>query len=276
MMRVTGRPLGAMVLLLPLLAACAPAPNNSAQSDLPVAGAALPGSAQAARQSLAITHRYTLRVPSAETEAVQQKHLAECVRLGCSVLSTSIDRANEGRIGARTSVRIKPESFDAFAAALAAPPAQIIIHAQSAEDMTAPIVDAERRLEAKTVLRDRLTAMLRDQTVKTAADLITIERELAQAQSEIEAITAQRDSLRTRTDTIRIDISYVGAARQIGGADLSPIYQASNAINQTAVNSVSWLIWFIAAAVPWLPVIAVVWWGTRRLMRRWRVRKLPG
>lgn len=276
MTTVNGRPLRAMFLLLPLLAACAPAPNNSAQYDLPMAGAALPGSAQAARQLLTITHRYTIRVPSAETEAIQQKHLAECVRLGCSVLSTSIDRANEGRIGARTSVRIKPESFDAFAAVLAAPPAQIIMHAQSAEDITAPIVDAERRLEAKTVLRDRLTAMLRDQTVKTAADLIAIERELAQAQSEIEAITAQRDSLRTRTDTIRIDISYVGAARQIGGADLSPIYQASNAINQTAVNSVSWLIWFIAAAVPWLPLIAVVWWGTRRLMRRWRSQKLPG
>jgi hypothetical protein len=74
---------------------------------------------------LAITHRFAIRVPSAETEAVQQKHMAECVKLGCTILGTSIDRSNEGRISARASVRIKPDSHEAFAAVLAAPPAQI-------------------------------------------------------------------------------------------------------------------------------------------------------
>lgn len=275
-MTAIGRPLRAMLVLLPLLAACSPPTNNaasgySAQEDLPIR--ALAGSASSAKQSLAISHRYTIRVPSPEIEAIQQKHMAECERLGCSILSTSIDRSNEGRINARASVRIKPESFDAFAAALAAPPAQIIMHAQSAEDIAQPILDAERRLETKIVLRDRLTAILRDKAALTAADLITIEKELAQTQSDIEAISAQRDGLRTRTDTIRIEISYVGAARLVGGADLSPIYQSLNGISQTAVYSVSWLISFIVAIVPWLPVIALVWWGVRRGMRRWMSRR---
>lgn len=234
------------------------------------------GNSSSAERRLAITHRYTLRVPSAETEAIQQKHMAECAKLGCSILSTSIDRSNEGRINARASVRIKPESFDAFAAVLTAPPAQVTMHAQSVEDIAVPILDAERRLDAKIVLRDRLSGMLRDQTVKTAADLITIEKELAQAQSDIEAITAQRDALRTRTDTIRVEISYVGAASLVGGADFTPIYQAIRTINQTAVNSVSWLISLVAAIVPWLPVIALVWWAVRLGMRRWKSRRLSG
>ena len=223
---------------------------------------------------LAITHRLTIRLPGAETEAIQQKHMAECVKLGCTVLSTSIDRSNEGRIGARASVRIKPESYDAFAAVLAAPPAQITMRSQSAEDLATPIVDAERRLAAKTALRERLTAMLRDQTVKSAGDLITIEKELAQVQTDIEAVTAQRDSLRTRTDMVRIEISYIGVAGQIAGADLGPIYRAVSGVSQTAIDSVAALISTLVAIVPWLPVMALIWWTAGRGVRRWKARRL--
>ncbi len=269
-----GKPVWAMVLLLPALAACAAPPSNNAMNDMSFA-ARTPDNSPAANQQqrLAITHRFTLRVPSAETEAIQQRHMAECTRLGCTILSTSIDRSTEGRFNARAAVRIKPESYDAFAAVLAAPPARITTHAQSTEDLALPIFEVEKRLEAKTVLRERLTAMLRDQSVKTAADLITIEKELAQAQGDIETIVAQRDSLRTRTDTVRIDITYAGVTGQVGGVDLTPIQQSISGIGQTLVGSVSWLIASLAALLPWLPVIALVWWIARRGIRRWRARK---
>ena len=258
-----------VIPVLLTLSACAPSNNPVLYS--PVAG----GYSSAADRNFAVTHNFTLRVPSVETEAIQERHMAECVKLGCTIVSTSIDRSNEGRINARAAVRIKPESFDAFAALIAAPPARVTVHSQSAEDLGLTIIDTEKRLEAKTLLRDRLTAMLRDQSVKTAADLITIEKELAQAQGEIETITAQRDSLRTRTDTVRIDISYLGAAGQFGGIDLTPIHQAVRGVGQTFVNSISWLISTLVATAPWIPIIWVVWWAVSRTIRRWRARKSP-
>jgi hypothetical protein len=265
----------ALALLLPTLASCGPSSPNNFIADIPNPGLAQQDRGATADRRIAVTHRFSLRVPNAETEAIQQKHMAECTRLGCSILSTSVDRSNEGRINARATVRIKPESYDAFAALLASPPAQVTGHSQSGEDVTLPILDAEKRLEAKTVLRDRLTAMLRDQSAKTAADLVTIEKELAQVQGDIESIVAQRDSLRTRTDTMRIDISYAGAVGQYGSVDLTPIYQAARGINQTVVSSIAWLISSLAALVPWLPVIALFWWIARRVIRRWRVPKAP-
>jgi hypothetical protein len=265
----------ALALLLPTLASCGPSSPNNFIADIPNPGLAQQDRGATADRRIAITHRFSLRVPNAETEAIQQKHMAECTRLGCSILSTSVDRSNEGRINARATVRIKPESYDAFAALLASPPAQVTGHSQSGEDVTLPILDAEKRLEAKTVLRDRLTAMLRDQSAKTAADLVTIEKELAQVQGDIESIVAQRDSLRTRTDTMRIDISYAGAVGQYGSVDLTPIYQAARGINQTVVSSIAWLISSLVALVPWLPVIALFWWIARRVIRRWRVPKAP-
>ncbi|MCC8953770.1 DUF4349 domain-containing protein [Bradyrhizobium sp. Pear77] len=239
-------------------------------------GVAVQGNPSAADRYVAVTHRLTLRVPSAEIEAVQRQHMAECAKLGCSILATSIDRSNEGRIHAHASVRIKPESFEAFAAALAAPPAQIIMNAQSSEDLAAPILDDERRLAAKTMLRDRLTALLRDQSPKSAADLVAIEKELAQAQANVESITAHHDNLRARTDMVRVEVAYLGAASLLGGADLTPIHQAIRAVGETAVSSVAALITTIVAIVPWLPVIALIWWLARRGLRRWRSRKVPG
>jgi hypothetical protein len=211
-----------MAPLLLTLGACAE-PTNHFHAEPSVSQLAQDRSSGDGRR-LEVTHQFTLRVPNAETEGIQQKHIAECIKLGCAIVSTSIDRSNEGRVSAQATIRIKPESYDAFATLLAAPPVKVIVHSQSAEDLGLTIIDTEKRIETKTLFRDRLTAMLRDQSVKAAADLITIEKELAQAQGEIEAMTAQRDSLRTRTDTVRINISYTGAAVQFGGrphADLS-------------------------------------------------------
>src|SRR5262249_19012272 len=124
--------------------------------------------------------------------------------------------------------------------------------------------------EVKTTLRDRLTAMLKDTGNKSVADLTAVEKELAQAQADIEVAIAQRDYLRTLTETVRVDISYDGRAAVVAGYDFSPITRASKGIGQTLITSVASLIVFLAAAVPWLPVILLTAWGVRWGLRRWR------
>lgn len=224
---------------------------------------------------LAITHGFILQLPSTDVEAVQQRHLSECSRLGCTIVSTLLDRSIEGRITARSQVRLAPEAFAAFADILATPPARIVTHSESAEDKTAPMLDVEKRLEVKSALRDRLAAMLREPGTRSAADLATIEKELAQVQGDIEGIVAQRDYLRTITETVLVNVSYLGLAAQAGGLDLSPISRAGNNIGATLVQSVAALISFLASAVPWLPLIALLGWAARRGLRRWRARTTP-
>jgi hypothetical protein len=263
------------------VAACARVPDEfSISGGYQADGAGLAGGSARAAQTiadkrLAITHSFTLRLAATEVEPVQQKHLAECARLGCTVLSTNLDRSVESRINARISVRIAPGSYEAFVAIISASPSEVISHSESAEDKTAAIIDVDKRLEVKTALRDRLTAMLKDPAAKSAADLATIEKELAQVQGDIEAIVAQRDYLRTLTDTVRVDITYRGVPAQAGGFDLSPIKFAVDGIGRTVIGSVGNLISFLAAATPWLPLIALLVWGGRRSVRRWRQRRAP-
>ena len=144
---------------------------------------------------------------------------------------------------------------------------------ERAEDKTVAVLDADKRLETKTALRDRLTTMLRDSGNKSATDLATIEKELAQVQGDIEAAVAQREYLRTITETVRVDIAYDGRQAVVAGYDFSPIKKSVDGISQTLIASVGWLIWFVAALVPWAPVIVFAAWGIRWTLRRLRARK---
>jgi Domain of unknown function (DUF4349) len=216
----------------------------------------------------AVMHRLMLLVPSAEIEAVQEKHSAACVKLGCSIFNSSINRSDRGSVTATTWIRIKPDAYDAFAAALTAPPAKVRNHQQTADDLTTPVLDTERRMAAKTALRERLNVLLKDQSTKSAADLIAIEKELSQAQSEIENLTAQIENLHKQTDTVRVDIAYVGTTVGFGGFDFEPLHEAMMDIGQTVVRSLAALVYCLATVAPWLPVIAIIWWIIRRSVRR--------
>ena len=227
-------------------------------------------------QRIAVTRGFTLRLPSIEVAAVQERHLAECAKLGCIVLETRLDRLSEGRISAHASVRVAPDRYPAFAAVITVPPAQVMTRSERAEDVTVAVLDVDKRLEVKTALRDRLTAMLRDPGTKNAADLAAIEKELAQAQGDIEVAIAQRDYLRTITETVRVVIIYDGRPVVVAGYDFSPIKRAADGIGQTLITSVASLIVALAAVVPWLPVMVLVVWGIRWSFRRWRAHRAVG
>jgi hypothetical protein len=222
---------------------------------------------------VAVTHSFSLRLPAAEVESVQRRHLDECARLNCIVVNTRIDRSIAGRVLAASSVRIAPEGFAAFVKALADPPAEVIAHSESTEDKTVPLLDLEKRVEMKSALRDRLTAMLKDPSPKSTADLLAIERELTQVQTEIESSIAQRDYLRTITETVHVDVNYTSIMPLTAGIDFTPIRQAGGESGQTMVRSIAQLITFLAAILPWVPFVLLLGWSLRyafRSMRRGR------
>lgn len=254
-----------------MLAACAPTGDQSSAASNPSPTLPLQQQSGPAKH-IAITRGFTLRLPSGDVAAVQKRHLEECAKLGCTVLETRLDRLTDGRINARISVRVAPDRYPAFATVIIAPPSEVATQTERAEDKTVAVLDADKRLEVKTALRDRLTAMLRDSSAKSAADLAAIEKELAQVQGDIETGIAQREYLRTITETVRVDIAYDGRRVVVAGYDFSPIKNSVDGISRTLIASVGWLIWFLAALVPWVPAIVFAVWGVRRWMRRRRAQ----
>lgn len=221
----------------------------------------------AANQRIAYTESFVVELPSGAVEATQQETLKKCLAAGCSVLNTRLDRLRNGVVEASISVRIAPDRYQAFADTIVAPPARLVSHAETAEDKTIPLLDIEKRLEAQTALRDRLQKMLQ-QAGTSVGDLVAVEKQLAEVQGTIESETAQRDYLRTITDTVRVEVSYNGLIQQAGPIDISPIRVAADAFVQTAIESFGEMIGLVAYALPWLPIAAVGFWLLRRLLRR--------
>src|SRR5476651_1316681 len=81
-----------MAPLLLTLGACAEPTNHFHAA--PSVSQLAPDRSSGDGRRLEVTHQFTLRVPNAETEGIQQKHIAECIKLGCAIVSTSIDRSN--------------------------------------------------------------------------------------------------------------------------------------------------------------------------------------
>lgn len=218
--------------------------------------AAAPG---AADRRIAFSHSFVVELPSAVVEATQQKTLTDCLAAGCTVLATHIDRMRDGVIEGSISVRIAPDRYAGFAAAITAPPARLISHTETAEDKTVPFLDIEKRLDAQTALRDRLSQML-TQPDTSVADLVAVEKQLADVQGTIESETAQRDYLRTITDTVKVDVTYNGLLQQAGPFDVSPVRVALDDFGHTVIQSMGEMIGWIAYALPWLPLTALLLW----------------
>ena len=259
----------APAIAIALLTGCKPqAPAPLAVARAPMAAAMMrmaePGDTV---RMIAYTHNFAIELPSDAVQSVQQKNLADCLAAGCSVMNSRLDRLPNGAVEGSISVRIAPGKFQPFADSLTAPPARLISHAQSAEDKTTAVLDIEKRLAAQQALRDRLTQLLQ-QANGNVGDLVSIEKQLAELQGTIESETAQRDYLRTITDTVRVDVTYNGLIQQAGPFDVSPIRAALDSFMQTMIASVGEVISWIAYALPWLPLAALAAWLLRLVVRR--------
>jgi hypothetical protein len=195
----------ALVAVPSLLGGCKPeaAPPGLAGSTRIMATAAEPGTPD---RRIAFSHSFAVELPSNVVEATQQKNVTDCLAAGCRVLSTHIDRLENGVVQASISLRIAPDHYSAFATEITAPPARLVSHTETAEDKTIPLLDIEKRLDAQIALRDRLSQMLK-QAGTNVTDLVAVEKQLADVQGTIESETAQRDYLRTMTDTVKVDVA---------------------------------------------------------------------
>jgi hypothetical protein len=216
---------------------------------------------------IAFSHTFVVELPNAVVEVTQQKILTDCLAAGCAVLNTHIDRLRDGVVRGSISVRIAPDRYQAFAAAVTAPPATLVSHTETADDKTVPLLDIEKRLDAQLALRDRLSQML--QLAGTnVTDLVALEKQLADVQGTIESETAQRDYLRTITDTVKVDVAYNGLIQQAGPFDVSPVRASLDNFVRTVIESLGEVIAWIAYALPWLPLVVLAGWIVLRLVPR--------
>ncbi|HRE17060.1 MAG TPA: DUF4349 domain-containing protein [Rhodocyclaceae bacterium] len=224
---------------------------------------------------IAYRHYLTLEVPRAEVANAMQSAIARCKQLGhkaCEIISSSLIAPGAGRTPRATvELRIVPEQFTAFKQA-ALDGASVTSDRTEAEDKTAAVIDVEARLKNKSELRDRLRQLLQAPGAKVK-DLIEIEQQLANVQSELDSLAGQRKVLAQETEKTYLHLEFEARPELGNPGSFSPIERALGSLGSTFASSLAALITFIAAIVPWLVVSILPIWAIRRLWRRWRASR---
>jgi hypothetical protein len=183
------------------------------------------------------------------------------VNLGCQLLGSEITASTYSAYNSHAELRFRlpHASVQKIEDAVLAPAGKegtVRIRARSttAEDLTGPIADIDRRLQLAKDYRERLTKIAARPDLPTN-DLIKVESELSNTQQQIENMTAEQRGLSHRVETELLTIGFYDTPT-IGSA-FQPIGRSFQQAGITFGRNVADAIEFTIGALPYLPLGAV-------------------
>ena len=113
-------------------------------------------------------------------------------------------QSDSGETQADIIVRVPTDSLKSAIVSLESI-GNVISRRVSSEDVTEQYVDIDARLKTKTVLRDRLRALL--DRAQDVTDVLAIEKELSRVQADIDSMEARLKALEGRVELASITVS---------------------------------------------------------------------
>lgn len=222
---------------------------------------------------IAYTYAYGFSLAGEKIVPLQQRHADMCEAKGpsaCRILSMRGANVTDGDGSGRLELAVRAEMARSFGSELSAAAsdseAEATEVAINGEDLSKQMVDTEARLQARTVLRDRLLETLRTRR-GTVAELVEAERSVAQVNEEIDQARSWLNEMRGRVAFSRMTIDYESST-PVGGNFAEPISDAFGNVGGILGTVIAWLM-MLGAAV--LPVGLFVWLCVR--INRWAVSR---
>jgi hypothetical protein len=172
-------------------------------------------------------------------------------------------------VSAELKFRAKPNGIQKIISVLSSQ-GEVISQSTKAEDLAAPIEDSAKKLAMLIDYRSKLEALL-GHANNTIDTLIKVNKELAQVQSDIEALTGQRTHLLQRVETEILNVTISSIHNR---SFWKPILIAFSEFGSDFSKGVSGAITGIAYLIPWgLTLLAFIWIG-RILWSHWKRPKI--
>jgi Domain of unknown function (DUF4349) len=203
------------------------------------------------RKYIALRHHLQIETPADQMQAAFDAAVAHCEALNCQMLSANYNKETPySPPSASLSVRVPPRNVQIFLDGLAKN-GEVMQHGRDSEDKTNQVVDADARIKNLTELRDRLRAMLTDKSAKFK-DLIEVETQLANTQSELDSFTSMRKALSLETDLVAVNIDFTAAQGITEQGFFAPVARAFKDAGHVMMESFGSVITFVVSAIPWL------------------------
>ena len=221
-------------------------------------------SAVESKKYIALRHHLQIESPSQNLQANFDAAVKHCEALNCQVLSANYNRETAyNPPSASLSARIPPRNVSIFLSGLAKN-GEVFQHSRESENKTIQVLDADARIKNLTDLRYRLRLLLNDKTAKLK-DVVDVERELANTQSELDSMASVRKMLALETDLVAVNIDFTAAQGITEQGFFAPVSRALQDAGRVLMESIGQVITFIMGAIPWLLISFPIIW----LMRKW-------
>jgi len=203
------------------------------------------------KRYLAVRHDLIVETPAAEVKAQFEAAVKHCESMKCQMLNASFSSETQyNPASASLSVRVPPLKFNEFLNGVEKS-THVLQHQRESEDKTDAVIDTEARLKNLTELRDRLRKMLAEQPAKIK-DILDIEVQLTETQSQIDRATGMRKALSNETDWVAIDIQFQAINSVTEKGFFAPVAEALSNAGRVMMSSVASIITFFVTILPWL------------------------
>jgi hypothetical protein len=237
-------------------------------SMAPLARVALAASPQ---RYIAETHKIEVIAPESDLEKSWESLLAFCATIQCEVVSSSVTtRAEDSTPAGSISLRVAPQDAGKLFAQ-AEKLGKISQHTAEREDKTTAVIDSEAKIKNLTTFRDNLRGMLAKPSA-TVKDLVEIQQQLMETQSQLDSETAQRKLLANETEKILVEFSFRVPRNAGNPSSWSQIATAFRQSGSVLADSTAAVITTVVAIIPWLILILPGLWLLRKIWRRFRNR----
>lgn len=244
-----------------------------AKSPLPAAKTKPTPKPSAQNSQIAYSYRYGFRIDSDEINELQEAHIALCDAMGeeCRILRTSQSRADSYDAYGNLRMQIAADKAGDLTQKLQAPAEELggalVSSEKNGEDLSEQIIDTEARLKSRLVLREKLTAILRNQR-GSVDELVKAESEVAKVNQEIDATRMRLKQYRNRIRFSDVNISYEPTFGETQIGFVRPVMSALRSIGSTLGMSLAAIIYAFTAL---LPVVILVL-GLRFILHRFGYR----
>ncbi len=220
-------------------------------------------SANAVRKYIALRHHLQIETPGEQMQASFDAAVKHCQALNCELLSANYNKETPyNPPSASLSARVPPRNVAVFLDGLAKN-GEVLQHGRDSEDKTNQVVDTDARIKNLTELRDRLRLMLTDKSAKFK-DIIDVERELANTQSQLDSMLSMRKILSQETDLVAVNINFSAAQGITEQGFFAPVARALKDAGRVMMESFGSVIIFVMSAIPWLLIGIPVLWLIRK------------
>lgn len=222
---------------------------------------------QAARRYLALKHKVRLLVPAASMTQHFAAIQAQCLKLGCDIVSASQEAESPHQhANAALIARVPPAAFPGFFADMQAH-GKLLSHHSESEDKTAEVIDVDARIKNLEALKVRVLELLA-KNAGSLKDMLDAEKQLAETQAALDSIHGQRRALAAQTDMIRVEVELKAEVPGSDGSWSAPVVEAADEAGQVLMQSIAALLTATVALLPWLVVMGLIGVPLRRLWRR--------